>query len=121
MLNEKNKRRYGPNFYNQELRKLKWNLQKGRDMLTGIKLVKGNSHYHHIDYDRFNDNPDNYCWLTAKMHMKITANQWSNPTIGINAMLLLSNNLDILKMGKIPQSWKIINQSLYHKILERFS
>lgn len=41
---------YGENFYNEQLRNERWNLQHGRDLLTGEKLEYGfKSHYHHID------------------------------------------------------------------------
>lgn len=98
---------YGENFYDEDLREQKWKLQGKRDLLTGVKLIEGvRSHYHHIDYVKSNDHPDNHCWLNRKNHNKITGYQ-SNPFKAKYYMKILQENTVLIKKGKIPKSWKI--------------
>ncbi len=60
---------YGPNFYNPTLRQAKWELQSGRCLLSGNKLNPYKTHtYHHFDWDKSNDNPDNHGFVTPHFH-----------------------------------------------------
>lgn len=100
---------YGENFYDNQLRNKKWNLQNGRDLLTGDKLEYGfNSVFHHIDWNKSNDKIDNFCWITRINHRKVHSKQKRK-----YYETLLRNNLQTLKQGKIPESWKIKNKEIF--------
>ena len=102
---------YGENFYNEHLRSERWNLQNGRDLLTGQKLEWGKkAHYHHIDWNKSNDDPDNHVWLNSSTHMRVHSKRkrkyYEN---------LLKNNLQTLKQGKVPETWKAKNKEMFRQ------
>lgn len=101
---------YGENFYNNQLREEKWDLQKGRDLLTGTKLEEGKkSHFHHIDYNKSNDSIDNLCWLANKNHGRITGYLIKTEYY----KELLQKNLQNIMKGKVPENWNKKNQELF--------
>ena len=94
---------YGEKFYNERLRNRKWELQNGRDMLTGTKLDPNKRPaYHHINYDKSNDVPDNHCFLSINNHMRITRYK-SNPIKSERYKKILQENTLALKNGEIPK------------------
>jgi hypothetical protein len=102
---------YGENFYNEQLRYERWNLQNGRDLLTGEKLEYGfKSHYHHIDWNKSNDNPDNHVWLNSSNHMRVHS-KYKRKYYEV----ILTKNLQILKEGKIPENWTKKNKNLFRQ------
>ena len=104
---------YGENFYNKNIRNRKWNLQNGRDMLTGTKLNPDKqSAYHHIDYHKSNDESDNHCFLSINNHMRITGYQ-KNPIKLERYKKILQENTLALKNGEIPKYWSQINKELF--------
>ena len=106
---------YGENFYIQQLRDVKWKLQYGRDMLTGTKLDPNKKPaYHHIDYDKSNDRPDNHCFLSANNHMRITGYQ-RNPIKSERYKKVLQENTLVLKNGQIPKNWSPLNKELFRQ------
>ena len=106
---------YGENFYEQQLRNEKWNLQNGRDMLTGTKLNPNKrSAYHHIDYCKSNDDPNNHCFLSINNHGRITCYQ-SNPMKSERYKKILQANTLALKNGQIPKKWSPLNKELYRQ------
>jgi len=106
---------YGENFYNNVLRDEKWKLQKGRDMLTGTKLnINKRIDYHHINYDKSNDDPNNHCFLSSNNHMRITGYQ-SNPIKSERYKKILQENTLALKNGEIPKNWSQINKELFRQ------
>ena len=106
---------YGENFYSEKLRNRKWNLQNGRDMLTGTILdLDKNPNYHHIDYDKSNDVPDNHCFLSCGNHTRITTRQ-SNPIKSERYKKILQENTLALKNGQIPKYWSQINKELFRQ------
>jgi len=106
---------YGADFYDEELREKIWKLQNGRDLLTGIKICRGNkAHLHHIDYNKENNLLDNLCWLTNKNHTKITSHQ-NNPIKREYYKQLLQKNLQLLRKGRVPSNWNLKNQELFRQ------
>ena len=106
---------YGENFYNDELRDNKWDIQNGRDMLTGMKLDPDKKPaYHHIDYIKSNDDPDNHCFLSSNNHSRITGNQ-RNPIKSERYKKILQENTLALKNGQIPKHWNQINKELFRQ------
>lgn len=106
---------YGENFYDDELRNEKWDLQKGRDMLTGTKLDPNKQPaYHHIDYCKSNDDPDNHCFLSINNHARITSYQ-SNPIKSERYKKILQQNIWALKNGQIPKNWSPLNKELFRQ------
>ena len=106
---------YGENFYNNNIRNRKWNLQNGRDMLTGTILDPNKrSAYHHIDYNKSNDDPDNHCILSSSNHSRITAKR-SNPIKSERYKKILQENILALKKGVIPKYWSQINKELFRQ------
>ncbi len=106
---------YGENFYNEQLRNEKWNLQEGRDMLTGTKLNPDKiNNYHHIDYSKSNDDPDNHCFVSINNHMRITGYQ-QNPIKSERYKKILQENTQALKCGQIPKYWSQINKELFRQ------
>ena len=106
---------YGENFYDEELRNEKWNLQNKRDMLTGTKLDPNkNSNYHHIDYDKSNDDPNNHCFLSTSNHARIT-NMQRYPIKSERYKKILQENTLDLKEGKIPRHWRPLNKELFRQ------
>ena len=104
---------YGENFYDQQLRNEKWNLQNGRDMLTGTKLSPNKRPaYHHIDYCKSNDDPDNHCFLSINNHARITGYQ-RNPIKSERYKKVLQENTLALKNGQIPKNWSPLNKELF--------
>ena len=95
-----------------------WKLQKGRDLLTGIKLEYSiKPAYHHIDYNKSNDKSDNGCWLLGNTHMLITG-CYPNPIKREYYKKILQDNIKTLKEGKIPKTWSSKNKD-YIIVLER--
>ncbi len=92
----------GKNFKDPKLREEKLRLQKFKDLLTGEKLIPGNTHYHHIDYDINNDNQDNLAFISTKTHMKITGAQVRNLIEAEWYKIQLQENLIALKEGRKP-------------------
>lgn len=106
---------YGENFYNQNIRNRKWDLQNSRDMLTGTILNPDKKNdYHHIDYCKSNDDPDNHCFVSSNNHMRITANQ-SKPIKSERYQKILQENTLALKNGQIPKYWSQINKELFRQ------
>lgn len=106
---------YGENFYDEELKNEKWKLQNGRDMLTGTKLDPNKRlAYHHIDYNKSNDDPDNHCFLSINNHARITGYQ-SNPIKSERYKRKLQENALTLKNGQIPKYWSQINKELFRQ------
>ncbi|KKN01758.1 hypothetical protein LCGC14_1124550 [marine sediment metagenome] len=106
---------YGELFYNSALRNDKWNLQNKRDMLTGTKLdPKKKTAYHHIDYNKSNDDSDNHCFLSINNHARITGYQ-SNPIKSERYKKILQENTLALKNGQIPKNWSQINKELFRQ------
>ncbi len=90
---------YGSNFKDPKLREKKLKLQNFKDLLSGEKLIPGNTHYHHIDYDINNDNQDNLAFISTRVHMKISK---SSPIEAEWYKLQLQENLIALKEGRKP-------------------
>jgi len=106
---------YGENFYNKTIRNRKWNLQSGRDMLTGTILNPNKKPaYHHIDYDKSNDDPNNHCFMSSNNHMRITGNQRNHIKSERYKKILQENTL-ALKNGQIPKYWSQINKELFRQ------
>ena len=106
---------YGENFYDNDLRNKKWDLQNGRDLLTGTKLDPNKKNdYHHIDYDKSNDDPDNCCFLSNSNHRRITAYQ-QNPIKSERYKKKLQENTLALKNGEIPKNWSPLNKELFRQ------
>ena len=106
---------YGENFYNNNIRNRKWKFQNGRDMLTGTKLDPNKRPaYHHIDYSKSNDNPDNHCFLSINNHTRITTRR-SNPIKLERYKKILQENTLALKNGEIPKYWSRINKELFRQ------
>ena len=106
---------YGENFYNKNIRNRKWNLQNSRDMLTGTLLdINKKPAYHHIDYDKSNDDTDNHCFVSVNNHMRITAYQ-KNPIKSERYKKILQENTLALKNGEIPKNWSPLNKELFRQ------
>ena len=106
---------YGENFYNEKLRNNKWDLQNGRDMLTGTELNPNKKNdYHHIDYCKSNDDPNNHCYLSKNNHARIT-NYQRNPIKSERYKKKLQENTLALKNGEIPKNWSPLNKELYRQ------
>ena len=106
---------YGENFYNQNIRNNKKNLQNGRDMLTGTILDPNKrSSYHHIDYIKSNDDPDNHCFLSINNHARIT-NYQQNPIKSEKYKKILQENTQALKNGQIPKNWSPLSRELFRQ------
>ena len=106
---------YGENFYCEDLRYHKWNLQYGRDMLTGTKLNPNKRPaYHHIDYTKSNDEPENHCFLSRNNHSRITGSQ-RNPIKSERYKNILQENSLALKNGQIPKNWNPLNKELFRQ------
>lgn len=106
---------YGENFYNKKIRNEKWNLQCGKDMLTGTMLDPNKRPaYHHINYNKSNDDPDNHCFISSNNHSRIT-NYQSNPIKSERYKKILQENTLSLKNGQIPKYWSQINKELYRQ------
>ena len=106
---------YGENFYDEELRNEKMDLQNRRDMLTGTKLnPEKKPAYHHIDYCKSNDNPDNHCFLSINNHARIT-NYQQNPVKSERYKKILQENTLVLKNGEIPKNWSLLNKELFRQ------
>lgn len=102
---------YGENFYDAQLREERWKLQNGRDLLNGNKLEWGfKSHYHHIDWNKSNDDPDNHVWVNNSTHGKVHSKRKRN-----YYEIILKNNLQLLKQGKIPETWKVKNKEIFRQ------
>lgn len=106
-MNSKNINDYGPNFKDSKLREEKLTLQNFKDILSKERLIPENSHYHHIDYNRNNDDPDNHCFISTKSHMKITGAQIRNPIEAEWYKIQLQENLNALREGRKPITQKI--------------
>lgn len=106
---------YGELFYNSTLRDAKWKSQYTRDMLTGRKLDPNKRNdYHHIDYNKSNDDPDNHCFLSHNNYMRITRFR-SDPIKSENYKKKLQDNIFDLKEGKIPRHWRPLNKELFRQ------
>jgi len=106
---------YGEKFYNQNIRNEKWNIQNGRDMLTGTMLDPNKKPaYHHIDYCKSNDDPDNHCFISRNNHSRITGYQ-RNPIKSERYKKILQENTQALKNGQIPKYWSQINKELFRQ------
>lgn len=108
---------YGSNYYNERVRIKKRILQKDRDLLTGDKInfnMKQMCAFHHIDYNKSNDNMDNLCWLSKLNHNRIT-NCRKNKLLSTYFKNILHYNLQLLKQGKIPIIWSNKNINLFIK------
>jgi len=106
---------YGENFYNKKIRSRKWNLQNSRDMLTGTMLdLNKQPAYHHIDYCKSNDDPDNHCFLSINNHTRITGYQ-QNPIKSEKYKRILQENTLALKNGQIPKNWSPLNKELFRQ------
>ena len=106
---------YGELFYNSTLRDAKRKSQYMRDMLTGRKLDPNKRNdYHHIDYNKSNDDPDNHCFLSHNNHARITRFR-SDPIKSENYKRRLQENTLDLKEGKIPRHWSQINKELFRQ------
>ena len=106
---------YGENFYRENLRNNKWNLQYGRDMLTGTKLNPDKRPaYHHIDSNKANDEPENHCFLSINNHCRITMYQ-KNPIKSERYKKILQENTLALKNGQIPKNWSPLNKELFRQ------
>ena len=106
---------YGVNFYDKTLRKEKYELQRGRDMLTGTKLDSNKyPHYHHIDYVKSNDDPDNHCFVSNSNHMRITGCQ-KNLIKSEKYKQILQENTQDLQSGLIPRRWSPLNKELFRQ------
>lgn len=102
---------YGENFYNHVLRNVRWQLQGGRCLLSGNKLTSDvRQEYHHIDWKKSNDNIDNHVWLISHFHRKVHTKSKRKFYEGI-----LKQNLRMLKMGRIPNSWKEENKIVFKR------
>lgn len=106
---------YGENFYNNILRNEKWILQNSRDMLTGTMLDPNKKPaYHHIDYCKSNDDPDNHCFVSMSNHSRISRYQ-QNPIKSERYKKILQENTLALKNGEIPKNWSPLNKELYRQ------
>ncbi|KKL21327.1 hypothetical protein LCGC14_2446580, partial [marine sediment metagenome] len=106
---------YGENFYNNNLRDKKWKLQHGRDMLTGTILDPDKKpNYHHIDYNKSNDDPDNHCFISINNHARISRYQ-PNPIKSERYKKILQENTLPLKNGQTPKYWSQINKELFRQ------
>ena len=102
---------YGENFYDDQLRNQRWELQGGRDLLTGQKLEYGlKSHYHHIDWRKENDSPENHIWLNSSNHMRVHSKKRRRYYES-----LLLKNLSLLKQGAVPETWKPKNKEMFRQ------
>ena len=102
---------YEPNFYNPTLRQAKWELQSGRCLLSGNKLNPYKTHtYHHFDWDKSNDNPDNHGFVTPHFHGIVHTKRKKE-----YYKKILIQNLKDLKNGKAPKSWSEKNRLLYQQ------
>lgn len=99
---------YGRNFYNPVLREARWNLQFSCDILDGELLIDDQKiKYHHIDWDKSNDNPDNHIYISIKNHGLVHRKKTKRHYIKI-----IKQNLENLKNGKIPKTWDQENKIL---------
>ena len=106
---------YGEKFYNNTIRNEKWILQNGRDMLTGTVLDPNKKPaYHHIDYCKSNDDPDNICFVSMNNHARITSYQ-RNPIKSERYKKILQENILALKNGAIPKNWSPLNKELFRQ------
>lgn len=106
---------YGELFYNSTLRDTKWKSQYGRDMLTGKKLDPNKRNdYHHIDYNKSNDDPNNHCFLRHNNHMRITRFR-NDPIKSERYKKVLQENTLALKSGQIPKNWNPLNKELFRQ------
>ncbi len=78
-MHSNNTNGYGPNYRDLQLRKDKLKLQNYKDLLTREELDLEDIHYHHIDYNKNNDDYFNHVFLSSKSHRKITRAQTTNP------------------------------------------
>jgi len=109
--NNKNINDYGPNYKDLQLRKEKIKLQNFKDLLTGEKLDLEDVHYHHIDYDKNNDDPDNFACISINSHMRITNVQSRNPIEAEWYKKQLQENLMAIKEKRSPKTQKINKDS----------
>jgi hypothetical protein len=108
---EEVKNLYGYNFYDIKLRSERWDLQHGRDLLTGEKLEWGfYSKYHHIDWNKSNDNADNHIWVNTSTHGKVHSKRKRK-----YYEVILQKNLQTLKEGKVPETWKSKNKEMFRQ------
>ena len=106
---------YGVNFYDKTLRIEKWNLQNESDMLTGTKLdLNKRPAYHHIDYCKSNDDPDNHCFVSNSNHARIT-NCRNNLIKSEKYKRILQENTQDLQNGLIPRHWSQINKETFRQ------
>ncbi len=102
---------YGPNFYSRILRQVRWELQSGRCLLSGNKLNPDVTHaYHHFDWDKSNDNPDNVGFVTGHFHGIVHSKRKKE-----YYKKILIQNLKDLKNGIAPKSWSEKNRLLYQQ------
>jgi len=113
----KNINNYGPNYKDSQLKREKLKLQNFKDLLTGEKLDFENVHYHHIDYDKNNDNPDNHILISMSSHMKITQSQIRNPIEAEWYKRQLRENLTALKEGRNPKIQRIKKISNFNEYI----
>jgi hypothetical protein len=73
-------------------------------------LFKISPKYHHIDWNKSNDNPDNHVWVNNSTHGKIHS-KYKRKYYEI----ILQKNLQTLKEGKIPESWTKKNKTLFRQ------
>ena len=66
--------------------------------------------YHHIDWDKTNDNPDNQVYVTTHFHRIVHSKKKKE-----YYKKILTQNLKDLKNGKIPKSWSEKNKLLYQQ------
>lgn len=113
----KNTYNYGSNFKDSQLRKEKLKLQNFKDLLTGVKLDFENMHYHHIDYDKNNDNSNNHVFISMNSHKKITSAQIRNPIEAEWLKKQLQENLTALKEGRKSKTQKINKTSNFNEFI----
>lgn len=113
----KNVNNYRPNFKDSQLRKEKLKLQNFKDLLTGEKLDFENAHYHHIDYDKNNDDTNNHIFISMNSHRKITRAQICNPVEAEWYKRQLQENLRALKEGRKPKTQKIKKTSNFNEFI----
>ena len=74
-------------------------------MLTETKFdLNKYPHYHHIDYDKTNDDPDNHCFVSNSNHTKIT-NIRNNLIKSEKYKKILQENTLDLKNEQTPRHW----------------
>ncbi len=77
------------------------------EILTREDRLKGAIAFHHIDGNKKNDSEDNLGFILQANHGIITKSQLNFSKLAAFFEDLLKNNLESIKNGTIPESWKI--------------